>query len=266
MDKKQLKNIVEGALLAAREPLSVDRLRGLFVDGAEPEKSDVRESLAALQADYEGRAMELVEIASGWRIQVRNELSTWVSRLWEERPQKYSRALLETLSLIAYKQPITRGEIEDVRGVAVSTNIMRTLLEREWIRVVGHREVPGRPALFATTREFLDYFNLKSLEQLPSLREVRDLSEIQAEIELPLADQQPPIASPDMVAGGDAPDSADGDSDECKTDERPTQELLIGDNSADTGHTADQSSNNQSEKTIEQADETGRPTPNDTLH
>ncbi len=209
MDVTSIKLIVEGALLASRQPLTLDKLQSLFEGGFEPEKADLREALAALRADYEGRAIELQEVASGWRTQVRSKYSPWISRLWEEKPQKYSRALLETLSLIAYKQPITRGEIEEVRGVAVSSNITRTLLERDWVRIVGHREVPGRPALYATTKEFLDYFNLKSLEDLPSLQQVRDLSEIQAEIELPLAAQsEAPRATVDGHEHGseDAPE------------------------------------------------------------
>lgn len=193
--------------MASRQPLTLDKMQSLFADGGEPEKAQLREALEALQADYESRAVELKEVASGWRVQVRSNYSPWVSKLWEEKPQKYSRALLETLSLIAYKQPITRGEIEEVRGVAVSSNITRTLLEREWVRIVGHRDVPGRPALYATTKQFLDYFNLKSLEELPSLQEVRDLSEIQAEIELPLAAQSeaPPSEGVQADAFGSEP-------------------------------------------------------------
>jgi segregation and condensation protein B len=175
MELQALKRIVEAALLVAGEPVPLERLLTLFEPEAAPSERELREALAALRADYQGRGMELVEVASGWRVQVRQELAPWVGRLWQERPPRYGRALLETLALIAYRQPITRGEIEEVRGVAVATSIIRTLLERGWVRVVGHREVPGRPALYATTRAFLDYFNLQSLSQLPTLAEVQAL-------------------------------------------------------------------------------------------
>ncbi|PRD39722.1 UNVERIFIED_CONTAM: scpB [Trichonephila clavipes] len=183
MTPDDLKSIVEGALFAAGKALSVEQLQALFEDGAAPDSGSLRAVLSALAADYEGRGVQLQQVASGWRFQVRTEVGPWVSRLWEERPQRYSRALLETLALIAYRQPITRSEIEDIRGVTVSTQIVKTLLERDWIRVAGHKEVPGRPALFATTRGFLDDFNLKSLADLPALADIRDLSEIAAELE-----------------------------------------------------------------------------------
>lgn len=160
--------------MASGEPLSIERLRGLFDERARPSKAALREALGRLQAAYADSAVALVEVASGWRFQVRQEYTQWIARLWEQRPGRYSRAVLETLALIAYRQPITRGEIEEVRGVSVGTQIMRTLQERGWVKVVGHREVPGRPALYGTTGEFLDYFNLKSLDQLPALAEVRD--------------------------------------------------------------------------------------------
>ena len=180
----QLKNIVEAALLAAGGPLSLDHLQALFEEAEQPDKKRLRAVLESLAEDYAGRGIEIREVASGWRIQVRQEVSHWVSRLWSERPPRYSRALLETLALIAYRQPITRGEIEDIRGVSVSSNIIKTLLEREWIRVVGQRDVPGKPSLYGTTREFLDYFNLKSLDDLPTLAEIRDLDEINRELQL----------------------------------------------------------------------------------
>ncbi len=174
MSAPPLKQIVEGALLAAGGPLTLDRILALFGDEERPLRGDVQAAIAALMQDYAGRGMELIEVAGGWRIQVRQACAPWVSRLWEERPARYSRALLETLALIAYRQPITRGEIEEIRGVAVSSNIVKTLVEREWVRVVGHREVPGRPALLATTRRFLDYFGLRALDELPPLAEIRD--------------------------------------------------------------------------------------------
>jgi segregation and condensation protein B len=178
-----LKHILEAALLAAARPLALDDLARLFPETDVPDPNVLRAALDELAADYTGRGIELIEVASGFRIQVRQEMERWVSRLWEEKPPKYSRALLETLALIAYRQPITRGEIEDIRGVTVSTSIMKTLQEREWIRVVAHRDVPGRPAMYGTTREFLDYFNLKSLEDLPSLAELRDIDSINAELD-----------------------------------------------------------------------------------
>lgn len=179
-----LKQIIEGAILAANQPLTVNRIIELFEEEFVPSKDDVLAALNELVAASEGRGFELKEVASGWRFQVRDNLAPWVNRLWDEKPQRYSRALLETLSLIAYRQPITRGDIEEIRGVAVSSHIIKTLLERDWIKVVGQRDVPGRPSLYATTRQFLDYFNLKSLEELPSLSEIRDLDEIAPELDL----------------------------------------------------------------------------------
>ncbi len=181
---EELSPIIEAALFAASEPLSLDRLQSLFFDDEKPEKSTLRELLAELQQQCEGRGIELVEVASGYRYQVRKKVTQWVSRLWQERATRYSRALLETLVLIAYRQPVTRGEIEDIRGVAVSSHIMKTLQERGWARVIGHRDVPGRPGLYATTREFLDYFNLKSLDELPPLSELKDFDQINAELDL----------------------------------------------------------------------------------
>ncbi len=176
MSADNLKHVIEAALLAAGRPLQVDDIIALFEGSGDlPQRSEVRDALAELSADWDGRALELVEVSSGFRLQVRKEFSLWMGRLWAERPPKYSRALMETLALIAYRQPITRGEIEDVRGVSVSPNIIRTLLEREWIRVVGRRDVPGRPELFGTTTLFLDDFGLKALDEMPSLAEIRDL-------------------------------------------------------------------------------------------
>jgi segregation and condensation protein B len=177
-----LVQILEGAILAADKPLTVQNLADLFETHERPEKTAIREALQEVSERCEDRGYMLQEVASGFRFQVRQELSQWVGRLWHERPQKYSRALLETLSLMAYRQPITRGEIEEIRGVAVSSQIIKTLHEREWIRVVGHRDVPGRPAMYATTRQFLDYFNLKSLDQLPALAEIRDFETLTAEL------------------------------------------------------------------------------------
>lgn len=194
MSSPALEQILEAVLLAAARPLNLEQLRELFEPGREPTFAELRAALERLALQFKERACELVEVAGGWRLQVRADYAPWVSRLWEERPQRYSRALLETLALIAYRQPITRGEIEDIRGVAVSSQIIRTLQEREWIRVVGHREVPGRPAMFATTRQFLDHFNLQSLAELPPLAEIRSLEQIEAE--LPLGD---PPAGPECA-------------------------------------------------------------------
>ncbi len=180
----KLKQILEAALLAAGQALSLNQLASLFTDEERPTNNVLGQTLEQLEKDCKSRGVELIEVASGYRLQVKQGLHVWVSRLWTERPQRYSRALLETISLIAYRQPITRGEIEAVRGVAVSTNIIRTLQEREWIRVVGHRDVPGKPALFGTTREFLDYFNLKNLDDLPTLAEIRDMENLEPELDL----------------------------------------------------------------------------------
>ncbi len=175
-DPRTLAALLEAFLLAAGTPLSLARLAELFDDGERPSPALLRQALDELASSCHGRGFELHEVASGYRLQVRACFAPWVGRLWEERPQRYSRALLETLALVAYRQPVTRGEIEDIRGVSVNSQIIRTLQEREWIRVVGHREVPGRPALFATTPAFLDHFGLKSLEELPPLSEIRDLA------------------------------------------------------------------------------------------
>lgn len=174
-DPNELAFLLEAFLLASGKPLSLERLAELFEEAERPELSVIRSALAVLARTCEGRAFELREVASGYRLQVRERFAPWVGRLWEERPQRYSRAMLETLALVAYRQPITRGEIEDIRGVAVNSQIVKTLLEREWIRVVGYRDVPGKPAMFATTRAFLDHFNLKSLDELPPLAALREL-------------------------------------------------------------------------------------------
>ena len=182
MNTEQLRKIIEAALLAADAPLDIDRLIALFDPDDQPRREDVRAVLETLRSECATRGVELIEVASGFRFQVKQELSHWVNRLWAERPPRYSRALLETLAIIAYRQPITRGEIEAIRGVSVSTNIMKTLLEREWIRKVGHRDVPGRPALYATTRQFLDDHNLKQLSELPTLAELRDIGQINPDL------------------------------------------------------------------------------------
>jgi segregation and condensation protein B len=223
MDIKRLKQIAEAILLAAARPVTLDQLLALFEENERPERAEMRAALEALEAEFDGRGIELVQVASGYRIQVRDEMQPWVSRLWEEKPARYSRALLETLALIAYRQPITRGEIEDVRGVSVSTSIMKTLQEREWVRVVGHREVPGHPAMYGTTKEFLDYFSLKSLDELPTLAELRDLSTIGEELQLDLSDipetqlapandDSEPEQDAEVIDMAQAPDAAEDES------------------------------------------------------
>lgn len=212
VDAELLRKIIEGAILAAGQPMTIARLLDLFDEEVAPSKEEISAALIDIQAASINRGFELKEVASGWRFQVRDNLAPWVNRLWEEKPQKYSRALLETLALVAYRQPITRGDIEEIRGVAVSSHIMKTLLERDWVKVVGHRDVPGRPSLFATTRQFLDYFNLKSLDELPSLSEIRDLDELNPVLDLGEAglgekDTDPPIPdenSPAAVSETDA--------------------------------------------------------------
>ena len=184
LEIKQIKNIVEGALLVADRTLSIDHFLALFDLDQLPERDEIKQVLKELEEDFQGRSAELVKVSSGYRLQVRQDYSPWISRLWEEKAPRYSRALLETLSLIAYKQPITRGEIESIRGVAVSSHIIKTLIERDWAKVVGHKDTPGRPAMYATSKEFLDYFGLKSLENLPTLAEVRDLDKINQELPL----------------------------------------------------------------------------------
>ncbi len=184
IETAKLQRIVEGALLAAGKPVPLEKLQELFIEGERPEPAQLEEALKAVSDACADRGFELKKVSSGYRFQVKQELSEWVSRLWEEKPQKYSRAVLETLSIIAYRQPITRGDIEKIRGVAVSTQIVQTLLEHEWVRVVGYRDVPGRPAMYATTKQFLDYFNLASLEELPALAEIRDLESINRELSL----------------------------------------------------------------------------------
>ena len=199
LDAGQLKRIIEAALMAAAEPLSVNRMAALFRPGElDPQqgRKQIRDVLATLGEEAEGRGYELKQVASGYRFQVRQALSPWVSRLWEEKPPRYSRALLETLALIVYRQPVTRADIESVRGVAVSQNILRTLLERGWIRVVGQRETPGRPNLYGATRGFLDYFNLQSFDDLPALEEIeRKIEQELGQLAQPILNEEPADAS-----------------------------------------------------------------------
>lgn len=180
VSEEELPNVLEAMILASDQPLSLDRMLGVFDAESTPSKAMLRDALKVLDARYSGTALELVETASGWRLQTRQHYAPWIARLWKEKPPKFSRAMLETLALVCYRQPITRGEIEEVRGVSVSSNIVRTLIERGWIAEVGVREVPGRPTLFGTTRQFLDDLGLKSLDQLPSLPEIKDLDALDA--------------------------------------------------------------------------------------
>ncbi len=184
MNNEELKPVVEGLIFAADEPMSIKQLFAIFNEQASIEQVQIKEVLDELKEDYKDRGLELKEVGSGFRFQVKEQNAEWVAKLWAERPAKYSRASLETLALIAYRQPITRAEIEDVRGVSVSSNIIKALVEREWVRVVGHRDVPGKPALYSTTKEFLDYFNLKSLEDLPPLSELKDIDAINEQLNL----------------------------------------------------------------------------------
>ena len=183
MDSDRLKPILEALFAASDKPLSVNSIFDLFVgDIDQPGKDDIRQAIHELGEQYGNSGVELKQVASGFRLQVKPAYELWVSRLWEQKPPRYSRALMETLALIAYRQPITRGEIEDIRGVSVSTNIIRTLQEREWVKPLGHKDVPGKPALYGTTSGFLDYFNLKSLNELPTLAEIRDLDQYHPEL------------------------------------------------------------------------------------
>ena len=190
MNNEELKQILEAVLFAADEPLNMNRLMSLFPEENHPGRDAIKQAIAAIQNDYANSSLELKQVGSGYRFQVKQEYAQWSAKLWEERPARYSRATMETLALVAYRQPITRGEIEEVRGVSVSSQIIKSLMEREWIKIVGHRDVPGKPALYATTREFLDYFNLKSLDELPSLAELRDIDAINAELELTMPTEE----------------------------------------------------------------------------
>ncbi len=213
MDQKEVEYFIEAALLAAGRPLSIDLLQGLFDGRSTPEKSVIRAAVKALNENYEERGIEIAEVASGFRMQVKATMADRLGKLWEERPPRYSRALFETLALIAYRQPITRAEIEEVRGVSVSSNIMRSLVEREWVRVVGHRDVPGRPAMFGTTKAFLDYFSLKKLDDLPELADLSDWESLRVQLDLPEVDGESagePETSDNVT---ELPVAADGEQD-----------------------------------------------------
>src|ERR1700727_2331854 len=214
MNHQYVKNVVEAALLAAGRPLALEELMSVFDERDGSISEEVKGAIAALTEEYATRGLELLEVASGFRIQIRAAVAQPVARLWQERPAKYSRALLETLALIAYRQPITRGEIEQIRGVAVNPNIIKTLHERNWIRVVGHRDVPGKPELLGTTRDFLDYFSLKKLDDLPTLAQLKELEDLRVQLSLPGAD---PVAPAEAVTGDSA--AADGSAGEAAGDD-----------------------------------------------
>jgi segregation and condensation protein B len=228
MEPHPLKRIIEAALLAAAHPLTLSQISALFDAWDTPSNEDLTKAIAELQSDCAQRGVELVEVASGFRYQVRRDVHAFVSRLWAERQMRYSRALLETLALIAYRQPITRAEIEQVRGVAVSTHIVRTLEEREWIRVVGHRDLPGKPALFGTTKQFLDYFNLKALDELPSLSEIHDIEELYPQLALEEAGDAIPaaLAAADQAAVSPVTDHAPPHDDPAEIQELDPQRAL----------------------------------------
>jgi len=248
MEIKKLKNILEAVLLAAERSLTVVQLEALFeLDEERPSRDEIRKALHEMVDDFESRGFELKQVASGFRLQVKQEYATWVGRLWEEKPARYTRALLETMALIAYRQPITRGEIEEVRGVSVSSNIIKTLLERDWIKVLGHKDVPGKPTLYGTTKEFLDYFNLQKLDQLPSLAEIKDLDAIHPELALDENTSREENLAEDSDAEKEAQVSSETDYDE-KTLAHETAQS----SAADT----DNSNETEMEDAVAEADET----------
>ena len=255
MDQPFITRIVEAVLLAANQPLTILQLRGLFtLDEAAPEGS-IEQALTDLRAGCEGRGIELTETASGYRFQVQADVHAWVARLWTERQTKYTRATLETLAIIAYRQPITRGEIEQVRGVAVSSNIVKALEEREWIRVIGHRDVPGRPELLGTTRSFLDYFGLKSLDQLPPLSALKDFGELDPQLSFTDPDAPKPAAIVAGVHDDAKPDEADG-ANGSASDEPHTDEPDTNGSDAETGdlETGDLDANDSGQRDPDQRD------------
>lgn len=267
MELNKLKNILESLLLASDKPMDMRRIEALFeTDQDRPTRDEISKALQSLQEDYQGRGIHLKEVASGYRMQVSEHNAVWVARLWEEKPPKYSRALLETLVLIAYRQPITRGEIEEIRGVSVSSHIIKTLLEREWVRVLGHKDVPGKPAMYGTTREFLDYFNLKSLDELPALSEIKDLDKLHPELALdddgeptrPTAEgdaDETSAEATDAVAETDetAEDAAEQALEENREEEEQGVETSAGHQSDATDETVEEGPENRAELDDESA-------------
>ncbi len=234
MNDQYVKNVVEAALLAAGRPLTLDELIGVFDERDGSNADEIRAAIAALRLDYESRGLELLEVASGYRIQIKALVAQPVARLWQERPAKYSRAFLETLALIAYRQPITRGEIEQIRGVAVNPHIIKTLHERNWIRVVGHRDVPGKPELLGTTREFLDYFSLKKLDDLPTLAQLKELEDLRVQLTLPGAERQASTEADSLLdAAADLEQPADEDEEPAAQGAAPRTQGLVARGSPD---------------------------------
>lgn len=228
MDDKAIKYFVEAALLAAGRPLSIDQIQKLFDQRSAPEKSQIRQAIASLIEDYSDRGITISEVASGFRMQIEGDMVERLQKLWEERPPRYSRALFETLALIAYRQPMTRGEIEEIRGVAVSTNIIRSLIEREWIRIVGHRDVPGRPAMFGTTKQFLDYFGLKKLDDLPPLADLSDWESLRVQLNLPAVDEDgvpEEVGAPTEAVDVPPPYAEDDETDDVEVDAADDSEI-----------------------------------------
>ncbi|EPC03028.1 hypothetical protein L861_22220 [Litchfieldella anticariensis FP35 = DSM 16096] len=282
-DSPALDEILEGVLLAAGEPVSLERIETLFDEAQPPSRAAIRESLVKLGERLENTALELCESASGYQVRIRQRLSPWVSRLWDERPQRYSRALLETLALIAYRQPVTRGDIEEVRGVAVSSSIMRTLSDRGWIRVVGHRDVPGRPSVYATTRQFLDDFGLKTLDALPPMHELKDFDEWHASLEAAGIDDEPRREETTLSDGNPEVDEDDAASAvtprDTHVDELDQDDELATAGMADAEPHAEKASNRpglsfadlearlaeRARETVEEDGHTGAATPNDEM-
>lgn len=255
MNQEKIVRIIEASLLAAGSTLSKDRILELFAEDENIKPEQIKNALEQLQQEAEGRGIELVEVASGFRYQARQEYAEWIARLWEERPARYSRALLETLSLIAYRQPTTRSDIEQVRGVSVSSSIVKTLLEREWIRVVGHRDVPGKPALYATTKGFLDYFNLKSLDELPSLSELQDLDNLNPEFKFDGDDESESSAKHSNTAEGHDDNSSEPDADGSEPGDPESAEPDTVEPETIDPETIDPDSGEEGYEGIEQVDE-----------
>lgn len=275
MEVTEIKYFIEAALLAAARPMNLDQIGALFDEASAPDKKQLREAIEALQEEYEPRGIEIAEVASGFRMQVNSSMAERLGKLWEERPPRYSRALFETLALIAYRQPMTRGEIEEVRGVSVSPNIIRTLLEREWVRVVGHRDVPGRPAMFGTTKGFLDYFGLKKLDDLPPLADLADWESLRVQLNLPAVNEEESGNNEDETSGDGAtvtqlPVAPRAGGDEADEDDESTDEAdavaIDGDQSvteqadepdaADVAESDDGAADSAVEVTSESADTT----------
>jgi len=242
MDATEIKYFIEAALLAAGRPLNIDQLQKLFDGRMTPEKAEIRQAIDSLNEDYEARGITIGEVASGFRVQVKSGMADQLQKLWEERPPRYSRALFETLALVAYRQPITRGEIEEVRGVSVSSNIMRSLMERDWVRVVGHRDVPGRPEMFATTKQFLDYFGLKKLDDLPPLADLSDWESLRIQLDLPeveeeISDEAPVVPELPVLYPEIEEDDSEGDAEEAELTEVADE---IDDEAAETAPAQDE--------------------------